>query len=66
MDDAQALAELKAADAQLHGGAPQYDDATHQKLLSHYKLYLEARAMLQSMDLTEVRSAQVLAPGDAK
>ena len=66
MDDAQALAELKAADAQLHGGAPQYDDATPQKLLSHYKLYREARATLQSLDLSETRTAQTLAPGDVK
>lgn len=66
MDDAQALAELKAADAQRNGGTPRYDDATHQNMLSHFKLYLEAREKLQSLDLTETRTAQTLAAGGAR
>jgi len=66
MDDAQVLAELKAADAQRNGGTLRYDDATHQKMLSQYKLYLEARAKLQSLDLTETRTAQTLAAGGAR
>lgn len=65
MDDAQALAELKRVDAQVNGGN-RYDDETYQKMLPHFKLYLETREQLRALDLTEVRMVQVMAAGGAR
>jgi hypothetical protein len=65
MDDAQALADLKALDAQINGGN-HYDAETYQKMLPHYQAYLEAREKLRALPLGDVKAAQVLPAGGVK
>ncbi len=55
------LETLKNIDALLRNNG--YDDATFEKILPHYKEYLEAREKLRAQPLGEVQTAQVMLAG---
>ncbi|MCX6021744.1 MAG: hypothetical protein NTZ05_08430 [Chloroflexi bacterium] len=55
------LAQFKAIDALLHNKS--YSDETFEKILPHYKIYLEAQAKLRALPLGEVQSATVMLAG---
>ena len=55
------LATLKAIDALLKNN--DYDDATFEQVLTHYRQYLEAREKLLELPLGEVQTAQVMLAG---